>query len=110
MKLPLFAEIVKTTEHRLAPAAHHHGYNWPTTNSLLTYASDAPTAKVYAGATGIKTGYTVEAGGCLVFSATRNRHGLMGVVLGSANKTSRFTDAVTLLNWGFGLPLRVPSM
>ena len=110
MKLPLFAEIVKTTEYRLAPSAHHHGYNWPTTNSLLAYASDAPTVKVYAGATGIKTGYTVEAGGCLVFSATRNGHDLMGVVLGSANKTSRFLDAVTLLNWGFGLPLKVPSM
>jgi len=109
MKLPLFAEIVKTTEYRLARDVHHHGYTWKTTNSLLAYASDAPTVKVYPGATGIKTGYTVEAGGCLVFSATRNGHDLMGVVLGSANKTSRFLDAITLLNWGFGLPVRVAS-
>ena len=109
MKLPLFAEIVKTTEYRLARDVHHHGYTWKTTNSLLAYASDAPTVKVYPGATGIKTGYTVEAGGCLVFSATRNGHDLMGGVLGSANKTSRFLDAITLLNWGFGLPVRVAS-
>ena len=109
MKLPLFAEIVKTTEYRLARGVHHHGYTWKTTNSLLAYASDAPTVKVYPGATGIKTGYTVEAGGCLVFSATRKGHDLIGVVLGSANKTSRFLDAITLLNWGFGLPLRVSS-
>lgn len=109
MKLPLFAEIVKSTEYRLAPGAHHHGYTWPTTNSLLAYASDAPTVKVYPGATGIKTGYTVEAGGCLVFSATRNGHHLVGVVLGSANNTTRFLDAITLLNWGFGLPLRALS-
>jgi len=110
MNLPLFAEIVKTTEYRLAPTAQHHGYNWLTTNSLLAHATDAPTVKAYPWATGIKTGYTVEAGGCLVFSATHNRHDLMGVVLGSANKTSRFTDAVRLLNWGFGLPLRVASV
>jgi serine-type D-Ala-D-Ala carboxypeptidase (penicillin-binding protein 5/6) len=109
MKLPLFAKIVKTTAYLLAPGAHHHGYTWTTTNSLLAYASDAPTVKTYPGATGIKTGYTVEAGGCLVFSATRNGHDLVGVVLGSANRTTRFLDAVTLLNWGFGLPLRTPG-
>ena len=109
MKLPLFASIVKTTAYTLAPGAHHHGYTWPTTNSLLAHASDAPTVKVYPGATGIKTGFTVEAGGCLVFSATRNGHQLIGVVLGSANVTQRFLDAITLLNWGFSLPLRVPG-
>src|SRR3989440_13072969 len=55
MKLPLFAEIVKTTEYRLARGVHHHDYIWKTTNSLLAYASDAPTIKVYPGATGVKT-------------------------------------------------------
>jgi D-alanyl-D-alanine carboxypeptidase (penicillin-binding protein 5/6) len=109
MKLPLFAQIVKKTVYRLAASGLHHSYAWTTTNSLLAYSIDAPTVKVYAGATGIKTGYTVEAGGCLVFSATRNGHVLMGVVLGSANRTTRFTDAITLLNWGFGLPLRAPG-
>ncbi|HAE82094.1 MAG TPA: D-alanyl-D-alanine carboxypeptidase [Ktedonobacter sp.] len=109
MKLPLFAEIVKSNEFNLAPSAHHHGYTWQTINALLTYVKETPTVKVYPGATGIKTGYTVEAGGCLVFSATRNGHDLIGVVLGSADRTSRFLDAVTLLNWGFGLPLKVTS-
>jgi len=110
MSLPLFAEIVKTTQYTLAPGAHNHGYTWTTLNALLTReALDDPGINAYPGATGIKTGWTPEAGGCLVFSATRNGHHLIGVVLHSADQRQRFLDAITLLNWGFGLPLRVPG-
>src|SRR5579863_6721999 len=105
MSIPLFAQIVKTTRYILPPAAHHHGYTWVTTNSLLTTLADAPTVKTYAGATGIKTGYTLEAGPCFVFSATRSGHDLIGVILFAPGKPQRFTDAETLLNWGFALPV-----
>jgi D-alanyl-D-alanine carboxypeptidase (penicillin-binding protein 5/6) len=109
MSVPLFAEIVKAHQYTLAPAANHHGYTWTTTNALLTSAAlEDPGVSAYPGTTGIKTGWTVEAGGCLVFSAIRGGHHLMGVVLHSADKRQRFLDAITLLNWGFGLPLRVP--
>ncbi len=111
MKIPLFAQIVKKPQYLLPASGDHHAYRWITTNALLssTNLGDAPTVQPYTGTTGIKTGYTLEASGCLVFSATRNNHHLVGVVLGSPSYTQRFLDATTLLNWGFGLPLRIPS-
>jgi D-alanyl-D-alanine carboxypeptidase (penicillin-binding protein 5/6) len=75
-------------------------YIWDTTNTLLAG---------YQGATGIKTGYTVEAGYCLVFSATHADHHLLGVVLNDTGPAARFTDAQALLAWGFNLPLLAPS-
>jgi D-alanyl-D-alanine carboxypeptidase (penicillin-binding protein 5/6) len=109
MKLPLFAQIVKTGYYNLPATTSHRAYKWVNTNDLLgTHSTEFP---AYPGATGIKTGYTVEAGYCLVFSATHNGHDLIGVVLFDTNTDTvrRFRDAKTLLNWGFGLPLRVPK-
>jgi D-alanyl-D-alanine carboxypeptidase (penicillin-binding protein 5/6) len=99
MSQSLFAQIVQTRKYRLAATAQHHAYTWVTTNALLA---------TYPGMTGIKTGYTVEAGYCLVFSATRNGHHLIGAVLHNADDARRFNDAETLLNWGFTLPLLSP--
>ncbi len=100
MTLPVFAQIVQTQEYKLFANELHHKYIWKTTNQLL---------RTYAGATGIKTGTTPEAGFCLVFSATRDGHHLIGVVLHSTSDQHRFADAKTLLNWGFGLPLLPPT-
>ncbi|MHB8600153.1 MAG: D-alanyl-D-alanine carboxypeptidase family protein [Ktedonobacteraceae bacterium] len=112
MQLPLFAQIVGTVKYALPASATHHAYTWFNTNDLLSAtALDGIPADVYPGATGIKTGFTLEAGYCLVFSATRNGHHLIGVVLFSTNTLyhQRFRDAKTLLNWGFGLPVKVPG-
>lgn len=112
MKLPLFAAIVKLSRYVLPANAVHHAYTWISTNDLLSPPPDtAGAAYTYTGATGIKTGYTNEAGYCLVFSATRAGHNLIGIVLFSSNTDyyQRFRDAKTLLNWGFGLPLKVPG-
>ena len=109
MKLPLFAQIVKTGYYNLPATTSHRAYKWVNTNDLLgTHSTEFP---AYPGATGIKTGYTVEAGYCLVFSATYKGHDLIGVVLFDTNTDTvrRFRDAKTLLNWGFGLPLRIPN-
>ncbi len=112
MQLPLFAQIVGTVKYTLPATTAHRAYTWLSTNDLLSAtALDGTSADVYAGATGIKTGFTLEAGYCLVFSATRNNHHLIGVVLFSTNTLyhQRFLDAKALLNWGFGLPMRVPG-
>ncbi len=98
MSLPLFAQIVRTQHYTLPASATHGPHSWDNTNTLLT---------TYSGTTGIKTGFTLEAGGCLVFSATRNGHHLLGVVLHSIPENNRFRDAITLLNWGFALPLEI---
>lgn len=56
----------------------------------------------YEGATGIKNGYTTEAGSTLVASAKRDGMELIGVVLKSANSKSLYEDMTRLLDYGFG--------
>jgi serine-type D-Ala-D-Ala carboxypeptidase (penicillin-binding protein 5/6) len=100
MTIPLFAQIVRTQHYSLTATSSHHSYAWDNTNLLLA---------TYTGATGIKTGFTLEAGECLVFSATRSGHHLIGVVFHSIDAAHRFSDAKILLNWGFALPLLPPT-
>jgi D-alanyl-D-alanine carboxypeptidase (penicillin-binding protein 5/6) len=57
--------------------------------------------KTYSGADGLKTGYTSEAGFCVVATAHRDGTRLIAVVLGDPTSKDRFADATTLLNWGF---------
>ena len=95
MRIPLFASIVKTQTYTIT--VNNQAFVWNNTNTLLG---------TYAGITGIKTGHTDAAGYCLVFSATRSSHHLIGVILDSPNQHQRDKDAATLLNWGFSLPLR----
>lgn len=54
----------------------------------------------YQDATGLKTGFTDQAGYCLVSSAKRGNQKLIAVVLHSG-KESRWTDSISLLNYGF---------
>ncbi len=58
-----------------------------TTNELL---------QRIPGTTGIKTGWTEEAKGCLVFSVERNGYEIIGTLLGSDD---RFADAETIISW-----------
>jgi D-alanyl-D-alanine carboxypeptidase (penicillin-binding protein 5/6) len=62
----------------------------------------------YSGAIGIKTGFTMGAGYCLLFAAQRGRQELIGVVLNSTGTVAgeRFTAAERLLNWGFEVTRR----
>ncbi|KXZ39937.1 D-alanyl-D-alanine carboxypeptidase (penicillin-binding protein 5/6) [Alkalithermobacter thermoalcaliphilus JW-YL-7 = DSM 7308] len=57
--------------------------------------------RFYKGANGIKTGFTAEAKYCLSASAQRDNLLLIAVVLGSPTSKERFSDASTLLNYGF---------
>jgi serine-type D-Ala-D-Ala carboxypeptidase (penicillin-binding protein 5/6) len=50
------------------------------------------------GVFGIKTGYTEEAGECLLFVVRRDEHTILGVILGSED---RFGDARNLIEWAF---------
>ena len=78
---PVFSEIVATTE------ASVSGRELKNTNQLLGS---------FAGADGVKTGTTDEAGECLVASATRDGHRELVVLLGSQD---RYGEASALLNW-----------
>jgi D-alanyl-D-alanine carboxypeptidase (penicillin-binding protein 5/6) len=61
---------------------------------------------VYPGATGLKTGYTDDAGYCLVGTATRGDRHLAVALLHS--DLALTVDATRLLDYGFGLPRPQP--
>ena len=64
-------------------------------NRLLTQSHNG-----YKGANGIKTGYTVEAGQCIVASARRDGREMIAVVLNSQG-ASLWKDVAALLDYGF---------
>ncbi len=90
-----FREIVstyKTTVHWQYP--ENKIQEVTNTNKLL---------ETYADATGIKTGFTRAAGGCLAAAAKRNNLELIAVVMHSENAEIRFQDAAKLLDYGFSV-------
>jgi D-alanyl-D-alanine carboxypeptidase (penicillin-binding protein 5/6) len=94
--LAAFRATVDRRAYHLANRNGHHAYTWWNTNLLLGS---------YAGADGIKTGFTMAAGYCLLFEAHRGTRVLIGVVLHSTatRPGARFTAARRMLNWGFGV-------
>lgn len=62
------------------------------TNKLIRY---------YDGATGLKTGSTSKAKCCISATAKRDGMHLIAVVMASPTSKDRFSDASTLLNYGF---------
>lgn len=66
---------------------------WRNTNRLLNPESEyyCPTA------IGLKTGYTSQAGNCLLAAFETEQGQLLVGIFGSENKTSRYADAVTLM-------------
>ena len=88
-----FRDIVATqreTIHWLKPK--DHTLRVENTNKLLG---------TYRGMTGLKTGWTVAAGGCLAASAKRGEVELIAIVMHAPDAYTRFDDAETLLNYGF---------
>lgn len=71
-----------------------NGYtkNIGTTNEMLS---------LYEGADGVKTGFTSDAGRCIITSASKNDRKLISVVLGADTKKMRTQDSISLLNYGF---------
>lgn len=89
MAYPRFAEFVKTKEEAMEWEASERTRPIRNTNRLLWS---------FAGADGIKTGTTNEAGYCLVASATREGRRFIAVVLHSPD---RWGDCARLLEYGF---------
>jgi D-alanyl-D-alanine carboxypeptidase (penicillin-binding protein 5/6) len=57
--------------------------------------------RFYAGATGLKTGFTSEAGYCLSASAQRDGMELIAVVMGCETSQKRFAACKSMLDYGF---------
>ncbi len=96
MSYPEFSSIVKLHTYSLPAGATHKAVSVTSDNALLA---------TYAGAVGIKTGFTNAAGHTLLFEAVRHGRTLLGVVLGSpiTGFASAAQDAAKILNWGFTL-------
>jgi D-alanyl-D-alanine carboxypeptidase (penicillin-binding protein 5/6) len=88
-RFPAVAAMAATPSLTLPATALHHAYNLYNLNQLI---------RTYPGATGLKTGWTGRAGGCLIATATRNGRHLLVVVLGSPRI---FDEAAALLDFGF---------
>ena len=72
------------------------GKKYNNTNLLLSGKSYE-----YSGADGLKTGTTTKAGKCLVATAKRDGHRIVGVTMHSTTTKSRYTDITEILNTGF---------
>jgi D-alanyl-D-alanine carboxypeptidase (penicillin-binding protein 5/6) len=96
IRFPAFRSIVDQQFFHLPKGPGHHQYWWDNTNDLIDS---------YSGAVGIKTGYTDDAGHCLLFEAVRNGRALIGVVLDSpaTGVSAAAQDAAQMLNWGYSL-------
>ena len=86
-----FARIVGTAEKSI-PLTDGRHLDARNSNALL---------HTYEGCTGIKTGYTRQAGYCLASQATRNGITLTLVLLNSRSFKSRFVESAALLDYGF---------
>jgi serine-type D-Ala-D-Ala carboxypeptidase (penicillin-binding protein 5/6) len=96
MRSAVIRSIVDQRFYNLPKGPGHHQYWWDNTNDLIGS---------YKGAIGLKTGYTDDAGHCLLFEAIRNGRALIGVVLDSppTGAAAGAQDAARMLNWGFSL-------
>ncbi len=85
-----FAQIVNTKQVTI----HINGYSKEigNTNELLGNLN---------GVDGVKTGFTNNAGRCLVTSTTRNGHQIICVVLGADTKKIRTQDSIKLIEYAF---------
>ncbi len=89
-KNPQFTQVV-STRHTVIP--------WPGKNHDRDLYNENKLLWQYDGADGVKTGFTEEAGRCLVSGAKRNGIQLVAVVL---DGDRMWEDSIKLLDYGFG--------
>ena len=70
-------------------------------NGAFGLANTNKLVRFYPGATGLKTGFTSQAGYCLSASALREDMELVAVVMGSATSKERFAGCKQMLDYGF---------
>ena len=106
MENPVFREYVSTYQYTIGATNLQEARYLYNTNRLLydnihkVYVNGELRGCKYDGVTGIKTGYTSKAGGCLVAGARRGETELIAVTLGSTDM-DRFADCIALLDYGF---------
>jgi serine-type D-Ala-D-Ala carboxypeptidase (penicillin-binding protein 5/6) len=93
---PTFAELVRTRGATVTIWKPGRRGAVPAARPILTHNK---LLGLMEGADGVKTGYTGQAGRCLVASASRGDQRMIAVLL---NDPWRWSDATALLEYGFG--------
>jgi len=91
-------EALLRPDFRRVVSTRRHVMPWPGRPWDRVLYNENRLLWVYPGADGVKTGWTSEAGRCLIASATRGGWQLAVVLL---DAPEMWTDAVRLLDWGF---------
>lgn len=106
MQNETFREIVSMTEYTIPKTNKNKKRTVYTTNRLLydkyndINVNGEYRKPYYKNATGVKTGYTPVAQGCLCAAAQKNGTELISVVMHSSD-FGRFADSIALLDYGF---------
>jgi len=93
---PLFSEIVQTPEYKIEKTFTHAEYILENETNLLT---------TYPGVKGVKTGYTNEAGLCLVTYLDYKGHKIIAILLNSENRRDEMKQ---LLDYSLKMQAIVP--
>jgi D-alanyl-D-alanine carboxypeptidase (penicillin-binding protein 5/6) len=83
VNFPLFSKVSQTFQKEIEETATHKAYFLENETNLITS---------YPGVKGVKTGYTPEAGLCLVTYLDYKGHQIIGVILGSENRRQEMKD------------------
>ncbi len=107
----LHAEGQETSAIDMAELAFHYTHDHPDAlefHSLPEFTYQGIKQKNWnpllnrgVGVDGLKTGYLRRAGYHILFSAKKDNHRLIGVVMGARNGESRDSDALKLIKYGF---------
>jgi D-alanyl-D-alanine carboxypeptidase (penicillin-binding protein 5/6) len=94
LQVPRFAEYVKMKSVQVPREGKQKPATYPTTNTLML-------ANEWVD--GVKTGYTDDAGSCLVASGDYEGHHMIVTLLGAPDPQSRNADIVELFKYAAGL-------
>ncbi|MDR0424560.1 MAG: D-alanyl-D-alanine carboxypeptidase [Clostridiales Family XIII bacterium] len=107
MQNEMFRKIVSTYTYTIPPTNMQPEQRYLHNTNRLLYDEvhkvvyeGAERPMKYSGVTGIKTGFTSQAGNCLVAGASREGTELISVVLQTDN-SSVYLDSISLLEFGF---------
>lgn len=83
MQFPLFRKVASTFEYNTQETKNHKAFYLQNETNLLTS---------YPGVLGVKTGFTPEAGFCLVTYLDYEEHEIIGVILGSSKRREEMKE------------------
>ena len=100
LKNDTFKKICETVRYTVPETNMHKSRTLSTTNFL----QDPSTNYYYVYTKGVKTGYTTEAGRCVISTASYNGYNYMCLIFGCQNKDNRrheFLESKELYRWAF---------